>query len=222
VAGGALDSPILDALDADDRQDLLTLARRRRFAKGEVLFHEGDPGDSLHILVRGHVAARITTPLGDKAMVRLLRPGEFFGELATIADTPRVATIVALDAVETMVLERARLGELRGRRPAVDAAIIHALAMEVRRLAAALTEALYVPADKRVVRRVVDAAAVFGAPGEPTVMVPLTQEELAQLAGVTRSTANRVLRRAEAKGLIKIARGRVEILDHGGLVRLGA
>jgi CRP-like cAMP-binding protein len=222
VAGGALDSPILDALDADDRQDLLTLARRRRFAKGEVLFHEGDPGDSLHILVRGHVAACITTPLGDTAMVRLLRPGEFFGELATIAEAPRVATIVALDPVETLTVARARLDELRARRPAVDNVIMHALAAEVRRLAAALTEALYVPADKRVVRRVVDAATVFGAPGEPAGLVPLTQEEIAQLAGVTRSTANRVLRRAEGRGLVKIGRGRVEILDHAGLERLGA
>lgn len=197
----------------DDRREFLTLARRRNFAKGEVLFHEGDPGDTMHILVAGHVAARITTPLGDVATVRILRPGEFFGELATISSGPRNATIVALDRVETLSVQRDRLDELRARRPAVEAVIVEALATEVRRLAAALTEALYVPADKRVLRRLLDAASIFGTPAAATDVVPLTQEELAQLAGVTRSTANRVLRRTEQEGCLRVGRGRVEILD---------
>ncbi|MDQ1509658.1 MAG: family transcriptional regulator, cyclic receptor protein [Actinomycetota bacterium] len=77
-----MDWPLLDTLSEPDRRELLTRARRRRFAHQEVLFHEGDPGDSLHLVSRGHVALRIHTPLGDIATVRIVRPGEFFGELA--------------------------------------------------------------------------------------------------------------------------------------------
>ena len=83
--------PLLDVLSEADRRELLTRARRRRFARQEVLFHEGDPGDSLHLVARGHVALRIHTPLGDVATMRIVRPGEFFGELAVVAPSARNA-----------------------------------------------------------------------------------------------------------------------------------
>jgi len=215
-----MESPILAALTETERREFLTLAHRRRFAKGEVLFHEGDPGDTMHLLVKGHVAIRISTPLGDVATLRILRPGEFFGELAIISPSPRSATVVALDVVETLAVHKSQLDELRARLPAVDGVVIEALATEVRRLAGALTDALYLPSDKRVLRRLQDAAEIFGRDDTPADVVPLTQEELAQIAGVTRETANRILRRAEESGHLRMARGKVEILDHDALARL--
>ncbi|MGZ4689945.1 MAG: Crp/Fnr family transcriptional regulator [Acidimicrobiia bacterium] len=215
-----MESPLLAALPEAERREFLTLAHRRRFAKGEVLFHEGDPGDALHILVKGHVAVRISTPLGDIAMLRILRPGEFFGELSVISPGPRNATAVALDPVETMTVHKTQLDELLARRPTVNLIVTEALATEIRRLAAALAEALYLPSDKRVLRRLRDASDTFGTGDRPADVVPLTQEELAQIAGVTRETANRILRRAEASGHLRMARGKVEIIDHDALARL--
>src|SRR5262245_31139218 len=98
--------PILAELSEPERRELLTAARRRRFAKGEVIFHEGDPGDTLHLVSKGHIGIRVNTPLGDVAMVRVLRPGEFFGELAVVAPAPRNATACALDPAETLSLHR--------------------------------------------------------------------------------------------------------------------
>jgi len=69
-----MDYPILDAVPDADRRAVLGAARRRRFARNEVILHEGDPGDSLHLPAKGHVAIRVTTPLGDAATVRILRP----------------------------------------------------------------------------------------------------------------------------------------------------
>jgi CRP-like cAMP-binding protein len=215
-----MESPILAALSDADRQEFLTLARRRRFAKGVVLFHEGDPGDAMHIVAKGHVAVRISTPLGEVATLRILRPGEFFGELSVISPGPRSATAVALDPVETLAVHKSQLDELRRQRPPIDALITEALAMEIRRLATALVEALYLPSDKRVLRRLLDAADSFGAEATGSPLVPLTQEELAQLAGVTRETANRILRRAEESGQIHMSRGKVEILDRAALTKL--
>jgi CRP-like cAMP-binding protein len=210
---------LLDVLSEDERRGVLATARRRKFRRNEVLFHEGDPGDTLHLVARGHVAIRIHTPLGDVATVRIVRPGEFFGELAVVMPGPRNATALALDAVETMSLDRAQFAELRQQYAKVEEVLVGALATEVRRLAAQLVDAMYVPVDKRVWRRVRDLAEIFGADGDLADEIPLTQEVLAQLTGCTRSTANRVLRAGEDDGVIRMARGKLEILQPDALAR---
>ena len=214
-----MDWPLLDTLSEPDRRELLTRARRRRFAHQEVLFHEGDPGDSLHLVSRGHVALRIHTPLGDIATVRIVRPGEFFGELAVVSPGPRNATAAALDPVETVTIDRALLDELRTDHPRIEAVILEALVTEVRRLARQVVEAMYVPVEKRVWRRLDDMTLIFGSESERATAIPITQDVLAQLSGCTRPTANRVLRTGEEAGVIAMARGRIEILDLAALQR---
>jgi len=211
--------PLLDVLSEADRRELLTRARRRRFARQEVLFHEGDPGDSLHLVSRGHVALRIHTPLGDVATMRIVRPGEFFGELAVVAPSPRNATAAAIDAVETIAIDRELLAGLRADHPRIEAIILEALVTEVRRLAQQVVEAMYVPVDKRVWRRLEEMTAIFGGESEPATTIPITQDVLAQLSGCTRPTANRVLRAGEEAGVIAMARGRIEVLDPASLQR---
>lgn len=216
-----MDSPLLALLPEEDRREVLRLARRRRFARNEVVFHAGDPGDSFHLLVTGHVAVRITTPLGDVAMLRLLGPGAIFGELALVDPAPRNATVVALDASETLSLHRQHLDQLRQTHPGVDRLLLEAVIGEVRRLSAQLVEVMYVPVDKRLHRRLVDLADIYGVGDEGHTSIPLTQEELAQLTGTTRPTANKVLRAAEGAGLVRVGRGRIEVLDVEGLARRG-
>ncbi len=208
---------LLDVVPDDDRRKLLSLLVRRKFAKGEVLFHEGDPGDSLHLVAKGHLATRATTPLGDVATVRVFQPGDFFGELAILSPGPRNATIVALEPVETLVLHVSHLETLRAQHTHIDGVLVEALVAEVRRLSAALVEALYLSVDKRLWRRLLDLTNMYGE--TPPIEIPLTQEDLAQLAGTTRPTANRILRDAEQNGVLGIGRGRIELLDVEALRR---
>jgi len=193
---------LLDGLSPDTKRHVLTVARRRRFKRQEVLFHEGDPGDTLHLVDKGHVALRIHTPLGDVATVRVVRAGDFIGELAVVMPGPRNATAVALDAVETLAISRDELDALRAEHPRVDALLINALTSEVRRLALQLVEVMYVPVEKRLWRRLTELSAMFGR-DEPAREIPLTQDILAQLIGCTRPTANRILRAAEEDGVIR-------------------
>lgn len=211
--------PLLDVLSEDDRRQLLARARRRRFARNEVIFHEGDPGDSLHLMARGHVALRIHTPLGDVATARIVRSGEFFGELAVVNPGPRNATAVALDAVETIALDRDQLHALLAEHEAANTVLIAALVTEVRRLAQQLVETMYTPVDKRLWRRVRDLSVIFGSDGQPSTEIPLTQDVIAELTGCTRPTANRVLRAGEDAGVIRMSRRQIEILDLDGIHR---
>ncbi|HEX5614782.1 MAG TPA: Crp/Fnr family transcriptional regulator [Acidimicrobiia bacterium] len=205
--------PLLEVLDDAARRELISRARRRRFARHEVVFHEGDPGDALHLVVLGHVAVRVHTPLGDVATVRILRPGQCFGELAVISPAPRSGTAVALDPVETLSLDRTLFEDLRTRHPEVDLVIREVLVTMARSLTVQLVDAMYVPAEQRVWRRLLELADVFGTAEAPATVVPITQEVVAQLAGCTRPTANQILRSGEDAGLIRMERGRIEFLD---------
>lgn len=193
--------------------------QRRKYGRGEVVFHEQDPGDTLHLIAKGHVSVRRFTPLGDVATLVILGPGDYFGELVMVAPGQgRNATIVAMEATETRVLHRAQLEELRRLRPAIDRFLLDALAREVRRLSTLLTEAHYVPVDKRVLRRLLEVASTYGGAADGTV-VPLTQEDLAGLAGTSRPSANKVLRAAEQAGLVRVGRGQIELIDAAALAR---
>ena len=213
----------LEGVPEEDRRRLLAATHRRRFARREVLFHEGDPGDTVHLLDRGRVAVRITTPLGDVATVRVRGPGAVIGELALLGGPTetlprRTATVVALEKAETLSLHRDQFMALRASHPSVDAFLVNVLAEEVSRLSGLLVESLYVPADTRVLRRLVALAADY-AEGDSAVgaEVPLTQEDLASLAGTSRATVNRVVGEAEKAGLVEVRRGRVIVLDPEGL-----
>jgi CRP-like cAMP-binding protein len=207
---------LLEALDDQHRRAVIAGARRRRFAKGEVLFHESDPGDTLHLLASGRVAVRVSTPNGDVATLTVLGPGANFGELALMSDAHRrTATVVALEPVETLSVSREAFEELCASHPRVRQALLVASARQIERLSARLVEALYVPSEQRVLRRLLDLQDVYGS--KP---IPLSQEELAMMAGTTRPTANRVLQKAMARGLVSLARGSIVVVDRPGLTRL--
>jgi CRP/FNR family cyclic AMP-dependent transcriptional regulator len=206
-----MDWPVFEGLPADVIQEVLRTARRRRFKRGEIVFHEGDPGDTLHLLAKGRVKVRVTTPLGASATLSVLGTGSIFGELALLSGADRrAATVTCLEAVETLGIHRDAFNELRDRQPRVDQVLVRILAAQLPELSARLLEALFVPADKRVLRELLRVAEVYGPPGD-AVAIPLTQEDLAELAGTTRPTVNKVLRTIEDAGALRLGRGRIEL-----------
>jgi CRP/FNR family cyclic AMP-dependent transcriptional regulator len=199
-------------LPSEEVRRVLSMARRRTFGRGEVVFHEGDPADSVHLIAKGRFAVRVTTPLGETATLAIRGPGEAFGELALVSDLPRSATVAALEPAETHSLYRREFDELRREHPYVNRMLVAILAAAVRRMDELIVEAFYVGAEKRVLRRLRDLAAVYGN-GSSTVTVPLTQEDLAGLAGTSRATVNRVLREEESRGTVTLGRGRTTVID---------
>lgn len=208
--------PLLDPLPPEARRRLLAAGRLREFARKEIIFHEGDPGDTLHLVRRGHVAVRITTPLGDVATLTVLGPGQTFGELALLdAAARRSATCLALERTETWSLHRDQIVGLRLQNTAVDRFLVDLLAGYVRRLSEHLVQALYLLADQRVALRLLDLAEIYR--GRPDI--PITQDEVASLAGTSRATVNRVLGELEQAGALRVARGRITVLDREQIAR---
>jgi CRP-like cAMP-binding protein len=213
--------PLLRSLSDDDRRRVLAAARRRRFTRREVLFHEGDPGDTLHLIDKGRVAIRITTPLGDVATVSVLGRGDVVGEMAVLEEGGRRgATVMALEATETLSVDRGQFLELRRRHPDVDLLLFEVLMANIRRVDTQLMEALFVPVDRRVIRRLLSLTDIYASGDQVDgVEVALTQDDLASLAGTSRATVNRVLRQAEEAGAVSLSRGRIRVTDRAFLTK---
>lgn len=210
---------MLADLPAEDVRQLLMIGRRRTFSRGEVVFHRDDPADSLHLVARGRFAARISTPVGDSVLLDILGPGQAFGELALLLpDARRTATVAALEEGETRSVFRDDFRRVQQTHPGVKDVLLRLLAEQLRRTSDRLLEAHFVDADSRVRRRLVDLCDVYGA-AEKGVVVPLTQEELAAMAGTSRATVNRVLREEEEIGSVTLARGRVTVVSRAELQR---
>ena len=205
---------MLEGLDDAETRVVLAAARRRKYKRGEAVCREGDPGDTLYLLDRGHVAIRVTTPAGDTATMRVLGPGSQFGEIAVIESTPRSATVVAIDAIECLSLHRDVIQQLRSDHPTVDRVLLSASLNEVRRLTASLAEALYLQVPKRLAKTVHRLLDVF-----PDGIIPLTQDDIAGLCGTTRQTANEVLQALVADGAISLSRGRITVVERDVLQR---
>jgi CRP-like cAMP-binding protein len=212
---------LLRGLGDDDRRALLARLTRRSYRKGDTLFHAGDPGDSLHLVEKGRIAIRASTRAGDEAILAVLGRGDSFGEQALLSPTAtRTASAVALEAVETRVLLRTDFEQLRREQPSVERFLVEVLAAQVRRLSTQLLEALYLPVEIRIVRRLNELAKIYNS-GASSTDVPLRQEELASLAGTTRSTTNRVLRQLVDDDIVGLTRGRIVILDVDALAERG-
>ena len=201
--------PLLADLEPEDVRQLLAIARRRVFGKGDIVFHRDDPADSLHLIVRGRFAARVATPQGDSVLLEVLGPGQSFGELALLLPgATRSATVSALEDGETRSVYRDDFALLQRTHAGVKDVLLRLLAEQLRRASDRIVEAHFVDADTRVRRRLCELAETYDGG-----IVPLTQEDLAAMAGTSRATVNRVVREETARGVVEHARGRVTVLD---------
>ncbi|WP_040793744.1 Crp/Fnr family transcriptional regulator [Nocardia paucivorans] len=213
------DFEILRGLREPERREILAACTPRRYKRREVLCHEGDPGDCLHLIESGRLIVRVSTPFGDTATLTMLGPGHSFGELAVLdGNSRRTATVEAVENAETLTLGRDRLTALRRSHPEIDQVMIATLAAQVRRLSAQVLEALYLPVETRVVRRLVDLASIYGGSGS-VAEIRLNQQDLASMAGTTRATANKVLRDLEQRNILVLTRGRITVIDRAALAR---
>ena len=214
-----MDWPVLASVPAADQRRLIAGLRRRAYRRDEVIFHQGDPADTLHLIAAGHVTVRVTLPGGEFVIVAIHGPGEAFGELALVGGPrPRGATVVALERCETLSLGRGEFERLRASYPGVDRFLVDLLSARVDRLDRYLLEALYVPAERRVLRRLLDLCQLYAA-DEQRIVIPVTQEMLAGLAGTTRPTANQVLGRLAADQMVEVSRGQIIVVNREELHR---
>ena len=190
--------------------------RVRRFRRGETIFHQGDPGDSLFIVESGAVKIVLPSPEGEEgAIIATLGRGEFFGELALLDGAPHSATAIALEAAGLLVLGRPTFDELVDTQPGLRNALFAGLVAELRRLTGHVEELHFLDLPGRLASRLVRMAreADPDASGEVRLSWPYTQSDLAAMIGGTRQTVNRLLNDLTTRGLLRFEKDVVVITD---------
>ncbi len=197
------------------------LLRTRRFRRNEVIFHAGDPGDSLFVVGTGSVKIVLASPDGDEAIIATLRPGDFFGELSVLDGAERSATAVALEPTVLDSLARAPFLQLVDTQPGVRLALLAGLAAELRRITRHAEELHFLDLPGRLAMRLVDLAREAGGSGPGAELAwHYTQSDLASMIGGSRQSVNRVLGDLAAEGLLRIERDTIVIPDVDALARV--
>lgn len=205
-------APLLSGLGEDDRHRVIDACIPHRFRRGDALFQESDPADSLHFLTSGFLVIQVTTLSGEVATMNVVGAPDTVGELALLDEYGRrSASALAITPVQTLALNREAFERLCAEHAVVEHMLVTILSAHVRRLSDRLTEALYAPADIRVLLRLADLSRLFGGAKAGT-SIPVTQSDLAAMAGTTRPTVNRALQMAQSLGAISLGRGRIEVV----------
>ena len=210
---------LLQGLPPEEQRKLVEQARRRTYVGGEIIYREGDPADTLHLIVSGRVVAVVSTPDGREVAFSVMGTDEVFGVTALLTEGGlRIATVRALERTETLAIHRRDFEHLRQRHRAVADLLLTILGQRVRRLSTRLREALYLPVEARILRRLVELARAYGD-GANQAVIPLTQESIAGLSGTARATVNRILQVERDRGTVSLEKGRIIVHDLAALAR---
>ena len=197
-------SGLFGAADEDALDALVRLLRVRRFRRGETVFHQGDPGDALFVLASGSVKVVLPSDEGAEPAI-----------VAILDGASHSATIVAVEATETLVLHRDAFLELIDTDAVLRRALLASLAAEIRRLTGHVEDLHFLDLPGRLAVRLAGMAqeAEPGRNHDVRLGRAYTQSELASMIGGTRQSVNRHLGELVADGLIRLEPDDIVVID---------
>jgi CRP/FNR family cyclic AMP-dependent transcriptional regulator len=215
-------SDLFASLPVAELEDLAQCLRRRHYARGQVLFTQGDPGSTLYLVESGRVNMVASSDEGKELVVNSLGAGESFGEMALLTGDPRSTDAVVVEPGYLLQLGRDDFVKCMHRRPDVSVEMMANLARKLRQTTQQAFDVAFLDVPARLARRLLDMAASHGAPagdGAIRIETKVTQSELASLIGATRESVNKWLRYYQRHGLLRSERGVVTLLDPEALRR---
>jgi CRP-like cAMP-binding protein len=185
----------------------------RNYARGEILFRQGDPATEMFVVLDGRIAIATQAGDGREAVVAVLEKGGLCGELALFDDAPRAADGRALTDTVVAALPYAPVRETLQSQPDLLWVMVRLLAERLRATDEALADAVFLDVPARTAKRLLELAK-----GSDRFSIPLTQEELASMIGASRERVNKALALFTRLGWIEIeGRGQYRILDRQSL-----
>jgi CRP-like cAMP-binding protein len=209
--------PLFRTLDEAQLRTVGTLLRERHYRKGEIIFHQDDPGGCLYVISAGRVRIYLAGPDGREVTLRIYGPDSTFGELSVLDGQPRSASAAALDDVTTHVLYREDFLNLLQENFTLVQHIIAMLSERVRYTTNYSEQLAFLSVPGRVAALLIRLAGA-DVEGRGPIRLELSQQELADFANTTREWVNRALHDFAEQGLLRVERRAVVILDRKGLL----
>jgi len=203
-------------LEPEVRQRVIATAVPRQFRKGQLLFVENDPGESLIVLKRGSVAVFRTSPTGERAVLSVLRPPEVLGEVSLLDGSARSLSAEALEDCSALALSRGAFMELIHANPRILDAVMRSLGALIRRLTEQNADHVFLDLPGRVAKTLVRLA---GESQAPMITIELNQSQLAEMAGGSRQSVNQAIGSFASRGWLRTEGRRIVVMDVPALRR---
>jgi CRP-like cAMP-binding protein len=206
---------ILRSLGKETLTELLKFAIRKRPRKRETLFQQGDPGDSLLIVLSGTLKAFVLSPNGKEIVLDYIGPGGLIGEIAVLDGKPRAASVAAVESSEVLVLQRRHLIPYLERHEGAALKMLEVLCQKLRSTDALLEDNTTLAMGPKLARGLLRLVADHGVEKEGGLGLSfrIKQSELGNYVALSRENVNRQLQEWAASGLIDLSRGQISVLD---------
>jgi CRP-like cAMP-binding protein len=204
---------LFSALSERDLDSLIGVARTTRLAAREQLFHKGDHGTQVFVVIRGTLKALTTSEEGDDVVFSILGEGEVFGEVALLGRLQRTASVSAITPCELLVIDRRDFLQFLRSHPDAAIELLTVLAERLTRVSELVEDTLFLNLPVRLAKKLVHLARTHGEPHAASVKIDLklSQEEWGDLVGATRESINKQLRSWIEAGWIELEHGYVVI-----------
>ncbi|MDZ7865933.1 Crp/Fnr family transcriptional regulator [Acidovorax sp.] len=198
---------------------LLQVAHRRQLQRGDSLFLKGSAPDALFGMVQGALRVSVAAPDGREAVIAVLEPGHWFGEVSLFVGQHRVYDTCAVEPSEVAVVQAADFHHLIATQPALHMAFTRLVCQRLRQALAWIDDAILQPLPVRLAHRLVTLDSRPASAESTTVVLAVSQEDLAFMLGVSRQSINRQLKQWEEEGMLRVGYRVVELLDRERLAR---
>jgi CRP-like cAMP-binding protein len=201
------------ALPARLQEVLLEIAQVQQLPLGQRLFRRGDQPSGLYAVVAGAMRIGAVNQSGKEALLTLVEPPYWFGEISLFDGLPRTHDAFAAEACTLLWVPQARLLALLDQQPQYWRDFALLMSQKLRLTFIALEEISLLPASPRLARRLLLMADNYGEASGPRPVIHLAQEQLALMLALSRQTTNQILKELEAQGILHLSYGEIEILD---------
>jgi CRP/FNR family transcriptional regulator, cyclic AMP receptor protein len=207
--------PLFSELSEDELRQLAGVVREQHYRRNVTIFHINDPGNALFIIKSGMVKVTIEDQTGREIILRILYPMDFFGEMALIESLPRSATVTTQEPTEALVMYRDHFLLLIEKAPRILLNMTATLSRRLRRMNELIRSLAFYDVYGKVARVLLELVTERGRQTEKGMVIDLrfTQQELAELAGMSRETMTRTLRDFQQAGVVHIESGIITILE---------
>lgn len=211
--------PLFAALGEDGLAAAAAVGSTRTYGAGQIICHQGDPGDRLYVVLQGLVKIVFRSERGDEIVLRTLGDEEVFGELALLDGSPRSASVVAVESTLVFMLLRDRLLELMRQHPRLADEFLRMLGQLVRRLTEQAGDLVFLDLPGRLAKLLLQLVGQHGAAGGAVLDRGLTQSDLAAMIGASRPAVNRALQSLATRGYLTVQGQVITLRNVEGLRR---
>lgn len=195
---------VFQALDPRVRTSLADRSYRANYLAGAPIFHLGDPGQSMMVVLVGSVRIWLPTISGKELILADLGPGELFGEVAVLDGRERSAAATALTNCQLLVLDRADVAHFLKEQPDAALSLIALLCARLRRSDERMTDIAVRQLPTRLAKALLNR---ISPDTRPPARLALSQGELADMIGASRESVNRALRSWQRRGIVELRDG---------------